>query len=38
VRERLRQTFPEQHSFEVVERDGRVHAVMEIIRNGKLNE
>jgi two-component system LytT family sensor kinase len=35
VRERLKQSFPQHHTFEVQERDGRVHAMMEIIRNGK---
>jgi hypothetical protein len=30
VRQRLEQAFPRRHRFEVFERDGRVHAVLEI--------
>jgi two-component system, LytTR family, sensor kinase len=32
VRRRLRQAFPEHHNFDLIEREGRVHAVMEIGR------
>src|SRR5262245_54748692 len=35
VRQRLRQAFPERHRFEVFEREGRVHAVMEVGRRPK---
>jgi LytS/YehU family sensor histidine kinase len=35
VRQRLRQAFPERHRFEVFEREGRVHAVMEIERRAQ---
>jgi two-component system, LytTR family, sensor kinase len=30
VRQRLRQAFPERHRFDIFERDGRVHAVIEV--------
>lgn len=33
VRQRLEQTFPKQHRFDVFERDGRVHAELEISRS-----
>jgi two-component system, LytTR family, sensor kinase len=32
VRQRLRQAFPARHRFEVFEREGRVHAVLEVGR------
>ncbi len=32
ARQRLRQAFPERHRFDVFEREGRVHAVMEVGR------
>ena len=33
VRQRLEQAFPRKHRFDVFERDGKVHAVMEIERD-----
>ena len=33
VRQRLEHAFPQKHRFDVFERDGRVHAVMEIVRD-----
>jgi two-component system, LytTR family, sensor kinase len=38
VRERLQQAFPQAHTFEVGGRNGRVQALMEMTRNGKVNE
>lgn len=38
VRQRLLQAFPQQHTFEVFERNGRVHALMQITNKDKSND